>query len=82
MNSLKDAVAVAKGCHACDFGGERDTGSIIANSRLSEGKKVRVVGRNAGRLQRFVRQGAEAFTATVSDAAALIKPSAVRARHI
>jgi uncharacterized protein YbjT (DUF2867 family) len=36
-----------------------------------KGEKVRVVGRDATRLQRFVRKGAEAFTANVSDAAAL-----------
>jgi uncharacterized protein YbjT (DUF2867 family) len=36
-------------------------------------KKVRVVGRDAGRLQRFVRKGAEAFTGDVSDAVALAK---------
>jgi uncharacterized protein YbjT (DUF2867 family) len=38
-----------------------------------KGEKVRVVGRDAGRLQRFVSKGAEAFTADVSDAAALTK---------
>ena len=32
---------------------------------------MRVVGRDAGRLDRFVRKGAEAFTASVSDAGAL-----------
>jgi uncharacterized protein YbjT (DUF2867 family) len=36
-----------------------------------KGKKVRVIGRDEGRLQRFVRKGAEAFTADLSDAAAL-----------
>lgn len=47
------------------------TGSIIATSLLLKGEKVRVVGRDAARLDRFVRKGAEAFTASVSDAAAL-----------
>jgi uncharacterized protein YbjT (DUF2867 family) len=55
------------------LGASGNTGSIIADSLLSKGKKVRVVGRNPGRLQRFVRQGAEAFTGDVSDAAALTK---------
>jgi uncharacterized protein YbjT (DUF2867 family) len=55
------------------LGASGNTGSIIADSLLSKGKKVRVVGRDAGRLQRFVRQGAEAFTADMSDAAALTK---------
>src|ERR1700746_152908 len=55
------------------FGASGNTGSIIADSLVSKGKKVRVVGRDAGRLQRFVCQGAEAFTGDVSDAAALAK---------
>ena len=53
------------------LGASGHTGSIVANSLLLKGEKVRVVGRDAGRLQRFVRKGAEAFTADVSDAAAL-----------
>src|SRR5579862_8834955 len=55
------------------LGATGNTGSIIANFLLSAGKKVRVVGRDSGRLQRFVDKGAEAFTATLSDAAALTK---------
>jgi uncharacterized protein YbjT (DUF2867 family) len=55
------------------LGASGNTGSIIANTLLLKGEKVRVLGRDAGRLQRFVRQGAEAFTANVSDAAALTK---------
>jgi uncharacterized protein YbjT (DUF2867 family) len=55
------------------LGASGNTGSIIADFLLSKGKKVRVVGRDAGRLQRFVRKGAEAFTADLTDAAALTK---------
>src|SRR5271154_840320 len=55
------------------LGATGNTGSIIANFLLSKGKKIRAVGRDAGRLQRFVRKGAEAFTADLSDAAALTK---------
>ena len=55
------------------LGATGNTGSIIATFLLSAGKKVRVVGRDSGRLQRFVDKGAEAFTATLSDAAALTK---------
>src|SRR5580658_1635700 len=55
------------------LGASGNTGSIIADSLLSKGKKVRVVGRDAERLQRSVRQGAEAFMGEVSDAAALTK---------
>ncbi|HTC61805.1 MAG TPA: NmrA family NAD(P)-binding protein [Candidatus Saccharimonadales bacterium] len=65
------------------LGATGNTGSIIADFLLSEGKKVRVVGRDVGRLQRFVRQGAEAFTANVSDAAALTKAfSGARAAYL
>jgi len=55
------------------LGATGNTGSIIANSLLLKGKKVRVVGRDAGRLGRFVRKGAEAFTADLTDAAAVTK---------
>src|ERR1700741_2288437 len=71
MNSPKDKVA-ADVVYVV-LGGSGNTGSIIANSLLSKGEKVRVMGRDAGRLQRFVRKGAEASTADVSDAAALAK---------
>ena len=53
------------------LGASGNTGSIVGEFLLSKGKKVRVVGRDAARLQRFVRKGAEAFTAELSDAAAL-----------
>src|SRR5260370_15554571 len=55
------------------WGETGNTGSVISNSLLMKGEKVRVVGRDATRLQRFVRKGAEAFTANVNDAAALGK---------
>ena len=55
------------------LGASGNTGSIIADFLLSKGQKVRVVGREAGRLQRFVRKGAEAFTADMTDATALTK---------
>ena len=71
MNSPKDKVA-ADAMYVV-LGSSGNTGSIIANFLLSKGEKVRVVGRDAGRLQRFVRKGAEAFTADVSDAAVLTK---------
>ena len=63
MNSIKDVAAAATDAMHVILGASGNTGSIIANTLLSEGKKVRVVGRDAGRLQRFVSQGAEAFTA-------------------
>jgi len=55
------------------LGATGNTGSVIANSLLLKGERVRVVGRDAARLERFVRKGAEAFTANVTDATALTK---------
>ena len=55
------------------LGASGHTGSIVATFLLSKGQKVRVIGRDPGRLQRFVDQGAEAFTADRSDATALTK---------
>jgi uncharacterized protein YbjT (DUF2867 family) len=64
-------------------GASGNTGSIVANLLLSKGKKVRVIGRDAGRLQSFVRKDAEAFTADLSDAAALTKAlSGARAAYL
>src|ERR1700686_2248007 len=65
------------------LGATGHTGSIVADFLLSKGRKVRVVGRDAARLQRFVRKGAEAFMADVSDAAALTKAfGGVRAAYL
>ena len=65
------------------LGASGNTGSIVADFLLSKGEKVRVVGRDAGRLQRFVDKGAEAFTAELSDAAALTKAfSGARAAYL
>jgi uncharacterized protein YbjT (DUF2867 family) len=64
-------------------GASGNTGSIIASSLLLKGRKVRVIGRDAGRLDRFVRQGAEGFTANVSDPAALTRAfSGARAAYL
>jgi uncharacterized protein YbjT (DUF2867 family) len=65
------------------LGASGNTGSIIADFLLSKGEKVRVVGRDVGRLQRFVAKGAEAFTSDLSDAAALTKAfSGARAAYL
>src|ERR1700680_823025 len=65
------------------LGASGNTGSIVADFLLSKGHKVRVVGRDAGRLQRFLRKGAEAVTADVSDAARLTKAfSGARAAYL
>jgi len=71
MSSSRDKVAI-DATHVV-LGGSGNTGSIIADFLLAKGKKVRVVGRDLGRLQRFSRKGAEAITADLSDAAALTK---------
>jgi uncharacterized protein YbjT (DUF2867 family) len=55
------------------LGASGNTGSIIADFLLSKGQKVRVVGRDVRRLQRFVRKGAEPFPADMTDVAALTK---------
>ena len=83
MNRLKDEVAVSTDAMHVILGASGNTGSIIADFLLSKGKKVRVVGRDAERLQRFVRQGAEAFTGDVSNADALTKAfSGARAAYL
>jgi uncharacterized protein YbjT (DUF2867 family) len=73
MNSPKDTVAAVRDGMNVILGASGNTGSLIANFLLSRGQKVRVVGRDVRRLQRFVRKGAEALTAEMTDAAALSK---------
>jgi uncharacterized protein YbjT (DUF2867 family) len=52
-------------------GATGNTGSVIAERLLAEGKKVRVVGRDPKRLERFTQNGAESFIADAADAGAL-----------
>jgi uncharacterized protein YbjT (DUF2867 family) len=52
-------------------GATGNTGSVVADALLVAGKKVRVVGRDAKRLERFTHKGAEAFVADPTDAAAI-----------
>lgn len=54
-------------------GATGNTGSVVAEKLLVRGEKVRVIGRDPGRLARFVQQGAEVFAADVTDAAGLAK---------
>lgn len=54
-------------------GATGNTGGAIAEKLLAGGERVRVVGRDPGRLERFVRKGAEAFRADVLDAAAMAR---------
>jgi len=55
------------------IGASGNTGSVVAGKLLAHGEKVRVIGRDASRLERLVQKGAEAIVASVSDAAALTK---------
>jgi uncharacterized protein YbjT (DUF2867 family) len=54
-------------------GATGNTGGVIAAKLLARGEQVRVIGRDASRLEGFVQKGAEAFVADVTDAAALTK---------
>jgi uncharacterized protein YbjT (DUF2867 family) len=81
MNSSKDKVAID--ALYVVLGSSGNTGSIIADFLLSKGQRVRVVGRDPGRLQRFVHKGAEACAADLSDDAALTKAlSGARAAYV
>src|ERR1700722_14164694 len=73
MNRLRDKVAPLSESMYVILGASGNTGSIIADFLISKGQKVRVVGRDGGRLQSFVLKGAEAFTTGMTDAAALTK---------
>jgi len=83
MNSLRNQGNVVTDATYVILGATGNTGSIVADTLLLRRKKVRVVGRDAGRLERFVRKGAEAFTGDVSDAVALTKAfSGARAAYL
>src|SRR5258707_15020153 len=80
---MRNTHQVEEGVMYVILGASGNTGSIIANSLLLKGQKVRVMGRDAERLERFVRKGAEAFTAELSDAATLTKAfSGARAAYL
>jgi uncharacterized protein YbjT (DUF2867 family) len=52
-------------------GATGNTGSVVAEKLLTKGEKVRVVGRDARRLERFKQKGAEPFVADATDTGAL-----------
>lgn len=54
-------------------GATGNTGSVVAEKLLAKGEKVRVLGRDAKRLERFTTKGAEAFVADATSADALTK---------
>jgi uncharacterized protein YbjT (DUF2867 family) len=55
------------------LGASGHTGSVVANTLLDQGKRVRVVGRDTKKLASFVSRGAEAIAADVTDAEALTR---------
>jgi uncharacterized protein YbjT (DUF2867 family) len=54
-------------------GATGNTGRPAAEALLAKGEKIRVIGRDASKLQPFVPKGAEAFVGSVEDAAFLRK---------
>ena len=52
-------------------GATGNIGKVLTETLLTKGKKVRVVGRSAERLQPLVEKGAEAFVGLVTDGAAM-----------
>jgi uncharacterized protein YbjT (DUF2867 family) len=52
-------------------GATGNTGSVIAERLLKAGQKVRVVGRDPKRLEKFTEKGAESFIADATDGGAL-----------
>jgi uncharacterized protein YbjT (DUF2867 family) len=55
------------------IGATGHTGSVVAEKLLAKREKVRVVGRDERRLERFKQGGAEAFVGDVSDASAMAR---------
>ena len=55
------------------LGASGHTGSVVANTLLDKGKRVRVVGRDSKKLAPFVSRGAEAAVADAGDAEALTR---------
>jgi uncharacterized protein YbjT (DUF2867 family) len=54
-------------------GATGNTGRPAAEALLAKGDKVRVIGRDAKKLEPLVQKGAEAFVGSVEDTAAMIK---------
>jgi uncharacterized protein YbjT (DUF2867 family) len=54
-------------------GATGNTGRVITEKLLAKGEKVRVIGRDAKRLERFTQKGAEAFVADETNRSALTK---------
>jgi uncharacterized protein YbjT (DUF2867 family) len=64
-------------------GASGKTGSVAAEKLLATGAKVRVLGRDAKKLERFAQKGAEVAVTDMTDAAAVKKAfSGGRAAHV
>ena len=55
------------------IGATGNTGSVVAEKLLAKQEKVRVVGRDEKKLERFKQKGAEAFAGDVTDAGAMAR---------
>ncbi len=55
------------------MGATGNTGKVVAEKLLAAGRQVRVIGRDASRLEPLVKSGAQAVVGDVTDAAALAR---------
>jgi uncharacterized protein YbjT (DUF2867 family) len=55
------------------IGATGHTGTVVAEKLLAKGEKVRVVGRDERKLQRYKQRGAETFVGDVTDASAMAR---------
>lgn len=55
------------------IGATGNTGRLATEALLAKGEKVRVVGREANKLEPFAQRGAEAFVGNVEDASSMAK---------
>ncbi len=55
------------------FGASGHTGSVVANTLLDRGKKVRVVARDASKVAALAKKGAEVVSGDITDAASVDK---------
>jgi len=64
-------------------GATGNTGKVVATTLLGRGAKVRVIGRNADRLQAFVAQGAELCVTSLTEVSSMVKAfSGARAAYL
>ena len=54
-------------------GATGNTGSVAAEALLARGEKIRVIGRDAAKLERFASRGAEAFVGNVESEAEMVR---------